>query len=169
MKRQLLAFGFACAVSITTAAAQQAQPPAAAAQAHEQQHATEMVTIEGCLMREADVPGRRPIDADRERVKRDDDYILTDSKIVKGTASAPASPPAGDPQPTGTSGTTAPQMFKVEKLPIDELHGSRNQRVRIEGTFRYPDRAGNVVSPATDLVKIDGTKLTSIGGTCPAR
>jgi hypothetical protein len=167
MKRQLLTFGFICSAFVTVAAAQQAQPPATAAEAREQQ-ATQMVTIEGCLMREADVPGRRPIEADRERVKRDDDYILTDSKVIKGTAPAAASPRASDPQPTGTSGV-APQMFKVEKLPLDELHGHRNQRVRIEGTFRYPDRAGNVVSPATDLVKIDGTKLTSIEGTSPAR
>jgi len=167
MKRQLLAIGFACACSAfgASVSAQQAQPPAPAAQ-QPAQPAAEMVTIEGCLMREADVPGRRPVEADRERVKRDDDYVLTDSRMIKGTAPAAVSEPTGDPKPIGTSGSAAPLMFKVEKLPLEQLHGNRNQRVRIDGTFRYPDRADNVVSAATDLVKIDATTITSVEGTC---
>ena len=60
-------------------------------------------------------------------------------------------------------------MFKVEKLSLEQLHGNRNQRVRVEGTFRYPERADNVVSPATDLVKIDGTTITAIEGACPEK
>lgn len=149
MKRQLFALGLACACSGAAFTAQ--EPPQAA----------EVVTIEGCLMREADVPGRRPIEGDRERVTRDDDYILTGSKVVKGAAPAAADERAGDPQPTGTSGTA--RMYKVEKLSVEQLHANRNQRVRLDGTFRYPDRAGNVVSPATDLVKLDATNVTALG------
>jgi hypothetical protein len=159
MNRKLLAMGFACACSGTVllnAQSQQAQPAAPAGAA---------VTVEGCLMREADVPGRKPIPADQERVKRDDDYILTQTSMVKGTAPAPRSgSPAAD-KPTGTSGA-APLMFKVEKIPAAQLAEHRGHRVQIDGTFRSPDRADNVVSPATDLVKLDGTSIRAIAGEC---
>ena len=107
MKRQLLALGFACACSGAafgaSIPARQSQPPASPGQQYEATAATAVI-VEGCLMREADVPGRRPIAADRERVKRDDDYVLTDSKIVKGAAPDAVNPRAGDPRPVGTSG-----------------------------------------------------------------
>ena len=171
MKQQLLAFGFAgaCSAAVFAMPATAQQSPASGAQPHAQHQAMEAVTVEGCLMREADAPGRRPIDADRETVKRDDDYVLTDSKMVKGAAPAASEPRTGDPRPAGTSGTASPQMFKVEKLSTEQLHGHRNQRVRLEGTFRYAERAGNATSPANDLVKIDATKITPADGSCPAK
>jgi hypothetical protein len=160
MNRKLLAIGFACACSgtvVLNAHPQDTQPATPLSGA--------AVTVEGCLMREADVPGRTPVPADQERVKRDDDYILTQTAMVKGTAPTPSSgSPAAD-KPTGTSGA-APLMFKVEKISTEQLASYRGQRVQIDGTFRYPERATNVVSPATDLVKLDGTSIRSVRGDC---
>jgi hypothetical protein len=159
MNRKLLAIGFGCACSATVvlnAQSQEAQPATPLS--------ANTVTVEGCLMREADVPGRKPVPADQERVKRDDDYILTQTAMVKGTAPAPSpGSPAAD-APTGTSG--AAPMFKVEKISTEQLASLRGQRVQIDGTFRYPERASNVVSPATDLVKLDGTSIRSVRGDC---
>jgi len=166
MNRKLMAWGFVCACSCAPALAasmtQQTQPDRAVSAA---------VTVEGCVTREADVPGRQPTDADRERWKRDDDYILTDAKMIKG--SAPAAKPdraASGDKPTGTSGTAgAPLLFKVEKLPIDDVRAQRGKRVQIDGTFRDEDRAGNTASPAIDLVKLDGSSMRTVAGDCPAK
>jgi hypothetical protein len=165
MNRKLLAWGLVCVCSSAPALAasttQQTQPDRNAATA---------VTVEGCVTREADVPGRQPTDADRERWKRDDDYILTDAKMVKGSApQARADRPSGD-TPTGTAGSAgAPLLFKIEKLPIDQVRAQRSKRVQIDGTFRNEERSTNPVSTAFDLVKLDGTSMRTIAGDCPAK
>jgi hypothetical protein len=127
------------------------------------------VTVEGCLMREADVPGRTPPTADVERVKRDDDYVLTQTTMIKGSAPAPAPAAAAAETPVGTSGAATSLMFKVEKLGGTDLNEHRGKRVQIDGTFRNADRADNTVSPATDLVKLDGTAIRPVAGDCPAK
>ena len=163
MNRKLLAWGFVCACSYAPALAasmtQQTQPDRSANTA---------VTVEGCVTREADVPGRQPTDADRERWKRDDDYVLTDAKMVKG--SAPTARAASDEKPTGTAGTVgAPLLFKIEKLPIDQVREQRSKRVQIDGTFRNEERSNNPASTAFDLVKLDGASIRTVGGDCPAK
>ena len=42
-----------------------------------QQNAGTSVTIEGCVMKEVDVPSRRPPENDRSQAEADDDYVLT--------------------------------------------------------------------------------------------
>ena len=164
MNPKLLAWGFVCACSCATAFAasttQETQPG---------QPVNAAVTVEGCVTREADVPGRQPTDADRERWKRDDDYILTGARMIKGSAPAAKTDRAasGD-RPTGTSGTAgAPLLFKVEKLADRQVREQRGKRVQIDGTFRNEERAGNTVSPAIDLVKLDGTSMRTVAGDCP--
>lgn len=126
-----------------------------------------MVTVEGCLYRENDVPGRRPPEAERARTNRDEDYIVAGARMVKGAAPAGA-PAAGAGTATGTSGTTAAaMMFKVEapnELKISEHAG---HRVQIDGTFDQLDRATNPVSPAMELVKLRATALRKASGDCP--
>ena len=84
-----------------------------------------MVTVEGCVTREADVAGRKPNMA--ERAGMNEGYVLTDVKMVKGTSpiggadrgtaataasprttrSAPGAPGTPEtPSTTGVPGTT---------------------------------------------------------------
>ena len=166
MNRKLLAWGFVCACSCAPALAasmtQQPQPdrPANAA----------AVTVEGCVTPEADVAGREPTDADRERWKRDDDYVLTDARMVKGSPPPKADRATPRDTPTGTSGTAgAALMLKIEKLPIEQVRAQRGKRVQIDGTFRNEERANNTVSPAIDLVKLDGASMRTVAGDCPSK
>jgi hypothetical protein len=154
----------ACALSAVTAlsaglAAQgaagtpQSQPPAAAAA----QSGT--VTVEGCLAREDEIPGRKPNIAERQGIM--EDYILTSTKIVKGSA-----PKAAD-RPTGTAGT-APltAMYHVKGLNDDRLKPLLGRRVQVEGTLQDLDKpAGG----STDLPDIQATTIRQVTGDCPAK
>jgi hypothetical protein len=185
MNRRFVACGVAYALACTAAIAaqdpqtQNPRPSAAAAPT------TEAVTVEGCLLREADVPGRRPPEAERQRVRADDDYILSDAKMIKGTAPAPVNAsgtpvPAGtagtsgsvaaDPKPIGSSGAvvTSPLMFDVEQIDKAQLSEHRGKRVQIDGTFKHTELAANAVSPATDLVELHGTAIRVVEGACPS-
>src|SRR5512145_408534 len=136
MNRRFAASGVAFALACTAAiAAQDPQTPSPRPSAPAV--TAETVTVEGCLLREADVPGRRPSETERQRVRADDDYVLSDAKMISGTAPAQAKAPgtpagtsgttgtagtsgsvAADPKPTGSSGAvvTSPLMFDVEEI-----------------------------------------------------
>ena len=122
------------------------------------------VTVEGCLVREQDVPGRKPNVAERAGVM--EDYILTSAKVVKGSApkSAAAAPKVGEP--TGTSGT-ASDMFDVKGIADERLKEFVGKRVQIDGTFDDLDRSASAAT-AEDLVNIDGTVIRAATGECPA-
>jgi hypothetical protein len=137
-----------------------------------------MVTVEGCLMREADVPGRRPNVAERAGIT--EDYILTSTKMVKG--SAPAAPSTGQTRPgdtpTGTAGTpagtagTQGAMYEVEGIDDERLKQHVGRRVQIDGTFENVDRARATPergTPADDLVEIRATTIRQVAGECPAK
>jgi hypothetical protein len=130
-----------------------------------------MATVEGCLMREADVPGRRPNVAESAGVA--EDYILTSTKMVKGSAPAggtTAQTRPGD-TPTGTAGTLG-AMYEVEGISDDQLKQHIGRRVQIDGTFENVDRAKATPekgTPADDLVEIRGTTIRQVAGECPAK
>jgi hypothetical protein len=126
------------------------------------------VTVEGCLVREADVPGRKPNVAERAGIA--EDYILTSAKVIKG--SAPAGYGAARPgeTPTGTSGM-AGAMYEVGGIDDEKLKQHVGQRVQIEGTVESLDRAKapkEGQTPADDLVEIRGTVIRKVAGNCPA-
>ena len=70
------------------------QPPAS----------TALATVEGCLYKEVDVPGRHVPDQVRSRTVTDEDYVLAKARVVKGIAPAakadakPGEAPIGDRQ-----------------------------------------------------------------------
>jgi hypothetical protein len=134
-------------------------PPAAAAQDQ-----AKMVTVEGCLMREGDVPGRKPNVAERAGIT--EDYILTAAKMVKGFAPA-AGAQAKPDTPTGTAGMAA--MYEVEGIDEDALKKNAGRRVQIDGTFENLDRAAAAKTPNDDLVQIRGTVIRPVAGECPAK
>ena len=108
-------FGCALAVVLTLTATVVAQnshtqaptPPTPTTEDQAGKDQARAVTVEGCLMREADVPGRRPNIAERAGVG--EDYILTSTKMIKGPApggDATAEARPGDTH-VGTAGTPA--------------------------------------------------------------
>jgi hypothetical protein len=123
------------------------------------------VTVEGCLVREQDVPGRKPNVAERAGVM--EDYILTNAKVIKGSApkSAAGKPKTGEP--TGTSGSTS-NMFDVKGIADERLKEFAGKRVQIDGKF---DDLGRSATAATgeDLVNIQGTVIRAATGECPAK
>lgn len=177
MRRNLFGCALAGALAVTATVAAQNPPqqptprtPTTQDPARTQDQAR-MVTVEGCLMREADVPGRRPNIAERAGIT--EDYILTSTRMVKGSApqggtAAQARP--GD-TPTGTAGTQG-AMYEVEGINDDQLKQHIGRRVQIDGTFENVDRARATPergTPADDLVEIRGTAIRQVAGDCPAK
>lgn len=129
--------------------------------------ATASVTVEGCLVREKDVPGREPNVAERAGVM--EDYILTNVKWVKGsphsmadahtsgahasgtstgsttgtsaTGTTGATGAATGEQTAGTSGIGAAVMLEIRGLDDEKLQPLVGQRVQIEGRVNPQDFA----------------------------
>jgi len=114
------------------------------------------VTVEGCVMREADVPGRKPNVAERAGIA--EDYILTNSKMIKG--SAPGATPAKQNV-----------MFEIEGIDEARLKQNVGRRVQLDGAFENVDRsraAPEPGTPADDLVEIRATSIRQVAGDCQA-
>jgi hypothetical protein len=138
-------------------------PPSSTQRAAADQAGT--VTVEGCLVREQDVPGRKPNVAERAGVM--EDYVLTNAKVVKGSApkSAAAKPKTGEP--TGTSGSTS-NMFDVKGIADERLKEFVGKRVQIDGKFDDLGRSATAAA-GEDLVNIEGTAIRAATGECPAK
>jgi hypothetical protein len=141
-------------------AAPQRQPETRAAAPSDQAAA---VTVEGCLMRDKDVPGRKQNIAERAGLA--DGYILTNAKMVKGSAPLAASAAQVRPgEPTGTSGTLS-SMFDVKGIDSERLKEFAGQRVQIDGRFGDLERRASA-KPTEDLVNIRGTAIRAASGEC---
>ena len=177
MRRYLFGSALAGTLAFTaTLAAQNPQtqpqtPRTSSAQPARTQDQAQTVTVEGCLMREADVPGRRPNVAERAGIG--EDYILTSTKMIKGSAPGSGATTQTRPsdQPTGTAGTRG-AMYEVEGIDDAQLKQHVGRRVQIDGTFENVDRARATpeqTTPADDLVEIRGTTIRQVAGDCPAK
>jgi hypothetical protein len=151
---------FALAVGVMAQEPPPTQPPTRTPAAQEQP----AVTVEGCLMREQDVPGRKPNVAERAGVM--EDYILAHAKVIKGTAPK-GSTEAKPGEPTGTSGQLAP-MFDVKGIDADQLKPFVGQRVQIDGSFADVTKSPTA-GPTEDLVDIRGTTIRAAKGECPPK
>ena len=162
MRRHLLS----AAGIIALAANVGAQAPATSSQTQAQTSASPasaIATVEGCLMNEQDVPGRKPNVVEQANIGRD--YILTDARVLKG--SAPSSAARSD-QPVGTSGGTLGAMFDVKGLDADRLKPLVGKRVQIEGIFDDLTKSATA-GPTQDLVDIKGVTVREVPGACPAK
>lgn len=173
MRRSLFAIALACGLAMTTAAAAQnpQTPPPRTPPTTDQpaMQAQATVTVEGCVMREADVPGRKPNVAERAGIA--EDYILTSTKMVKGSAPAGTAGARPGDKPTGTTGMQA-AMYEIEGIDDEKLKEHVGHRVQIDGTFENVDRARATperTTPADDLVEIRGTTIRQVAGECPAK
>ena len=172
MSRSLFGCALAGVFALSTGIAAQDKPttqyptnPPSSAQKAPAADQAGTVTVEGCLVLEKDVPGRKPNVAERAGIM--EDYILTSAKVIKGSApkSAAAAPKAGEP--TGTSGT-ASNMFDVKGIADERLKEFAGKRVQIDGKFDDVDRSA-AAKTADDLVNIDGTVIRAATGECPAK
>jgi hypothetical protein len=112
-------------------------------------------TVEGCLRREADVPGRKPDIAERAGIA--EDYILTETRVVKGGTAA-----SNDVNARGT-------LYDVQGLSADQLKSNLDKRVQIDGTLEHSDRVARTArnDPATgDLPQLRGKVIRSVSGDC---
>jgi hypothetical protein len=118
------------------------------------------VTVEGCLVREQDMPGRKPKAAEKNDAS--DDYILINSKVVTGMA-----PP---PSPSGPR--VVAQMYKVDGINNGQLKYHLGRRVQIDGSFDHVHRTATSTEEGTsadDLVEIEGSTIKEVTGDCPAK
>jgi len=156
MRRQLFGCSVSAVLSVATAVAHDAPPSARGAQSDRSRSSNGTpATVEGCLHREADVPGRKPNIA--ERVGIGEDYVLTESRIVKGSS------------PSGAREGGRSPIYDVQGLSIEQLNSNVNKRVQIDGTFGHEERAQKgpeVNGTGTDLVELKGTDIRSVSGDC---
>ena len=156
-----IAFAFACATTVVMDA--RTQTPLAAPP-------TSAVTVEGCLYKEVDVPGRHVPEEVRSRTLTDEDYVLAGTKMIKGTqpTSTAASPPDKPVGNSSTSGASNSTMYKVKGASL-KLNEHAGHRVQIDGTFDHQERAAKPTSFAFDLVTLNGTTLRPVSGECPKK
>jgi hypothetical protein len=109
-----------------------------------------IVTLEGCLLREADVQGRWPKTPAKAGLTGD--YVLTRAKAIKGTP------------PSSLTG-----MYDVDGIDPGLLESFAGQRVQIDGWFDELDRATNPAGrdrTNDDLVEIRGSAIRAIAKDC---
>lgn len=178
MSRKALGGAFAAAFALTgTLAAQSTspatqQPPAATHMAD-----AKTVTVEGCLVREKDVPGRQPNVAERAGVM--EDFILTHAKVkgdtagYAGTAGATGTAGAAG-HAAGTAGAAKGKMFEIRGIDDTELQKYVGQRVEIVGKLdpqdmpeRQREQASPAGEPAGDLPELNGSTIKKSSSTEP--
>jgi hypothetical protein len=136
-----------------------------------------LITIEGCLMREQDIPGRQPNVAERAGIQ--EDFILAGARVVKGTApqaadaTRAAQPAAGQPgsdvaRTSGGAAQNLSPMYDVKNLDSDRLKPLVGKRVQIEGRLSDTNRSPSAAA-SQDLVDIQGSSIKEIPGQCPSR
>ena len=141
--------GVLAMASVATAQNSPAQPPQSLRPATTQGSAG-IATVEGCLVREADVPGRIPKTAAAAGVTGG--YLLTRAKMIKGTAPA-----------------TLTGMYEVEGIDDGQLASYVGQRVQIDGWFDEVDRAASPAGrggASDDLVDLRGSAIRAIAKDC---
>jgi len=167
MRRYLTACSAVGVFALTVGVA--AQNPPATPQTQPQTPAAQsqpIATVEGCLVREQDVPGRAPNAAERAGVL--EDYILTSAKVVKGSAPPAALPQTRPGDPVGTSGSASAAMFDVKGLDDARLKEFVGKRVQIDGTFADAEKSPSA-KPTQDLVDIRATAIRPASGDCSAK
>jgi hypothetical protein len=147
-----------------------AEPQAGREPATAQKPAT--ITLIGCLVREQDVPGRKPDVA--ERVGILEDYILTGA-VPADRASRPNESGA-----VGTSGAPTSRhistMYKVEGIADSELKRHVGKRVEVTGRVDRDDEretalAQKATTPGSheDMPEFEATGIREIAGECSSR
>lgn len=170
VRNYILAGGFAVICGAAVASAQsttpQQPPPAQPPAAMDHSAST---TIEGCVYREQDIPGRTPNVAERAGIL--EDYILVASTDTSASGAVGTS---------GTATAAAAKMFKLEHADDEKLKALVGKRVRVVG--KADVERGDMTAPAAppqadrsmgpDKINLPEFEVSSISettGTCPAK
>lgn len=154
----------------------QSQPPQPQPQTQQPATTQNMVTatLQGCVYKEADIPGRTPNVAEKAGVL--EDYILVTSASPSATAGT-----SGTTPPSPTAGAAAAKMankaFKLEKIADERLKAVVGKRVEVTGRVdaEHGD-AKTAGAPAADkslgpdkieLPEFEVTTIREVEGTCP--
>jgi hypothetical protein len=177
LKRYVLSSAMAILCAGVAASAQSPTQQPQAQQPAMEQAASK--TVEGCVYREKDIPGRAPNVAERAGVL--EDYILV------ADASASSSEAVGTSGTSGTAGaatsaaSAASNMFKLEHTADDELSAVVGKRVRVTGKVdaEAGDKSGTAVGTSgadksmgpdsINLPELEVSSIQEIEGTCPAK
>jgi hypothetical protein len=179
MIRRLLGSGVACAMALTGVLSAQSAPsqnpptqtpaPSTATSNAATADRENMVTVEGCLRLETKVPGRNIPEREIKPAVADEDYILTDITMIKGSAPETTAAPAPTDKPVGTAGASAmPPMYKVKGDSL-KMGDHKGKRVQIDGTFEHEGRADNPKVFPYDLVRLQGSAIREVAGDCPSK
>jgi len=116
------------------------------------------VTVEGCVVKEVDAPGRIPPEEEMRRVVLQNNFVLTNTTVTQGAA------------PVADGETDAPSlMYMIKEIKKPELSKHVGHKVKIEGTLDKVGRAKNPVSFAGALVELKGTTITMLAESCTAK
>jgi hypothetical protein len=116
------------------------------------------VAVEGCVVTENEIPGRKENLA--ERAGLSEDFILVNAKVVKGEAPAVAADDSG-----GVVSAALRPMYEIGGLTDEQLKIHVGRRVRIEGSFSNLDRDASH-HKNDDLVELNAATIRQIPGTC---
>ncbi len=144
-----------------------------------------IVTLVGCLQREADVPGRRPNIVERAGIMQD--YLLTQATLAPPSVTDARTRGGPTPDtPVGTSGSpqtpVTGSVYKIEGIAADRLRELTGKRVEVTGRIDEDDMrevrgtagSGTTV-PGTnvriedadgDTPEFEATVMNEIGGIC---
>jgi hypothetical protein len=172
--------GVAAAIAVTMASASaqtpqtppqnppQTQPPATAQQPMQGAEKT----LQGCVYKEQDIPGRSPNVAEKAGVM--EDYILVTVESASATAGTTGTTPPSATAPA-MGAAMAGKAFKLEKIADERLKAVVGKRVEVTGrvdegasgtTGVKPDQ--NPASPdKIELPEFEVTALKEVEGTCP--
>jgi hypothetical protein len=117
------------------------------------------VSVEGCVALEAEIPGRKTTLGERTGLDRH--FLLSRSKVVKGTA------PAAGSGSMGEAAAFAP-LYKISGLTDEQLKIHVGRRVRIEGSFGSLESAAApaATSEQPDLVDLNVATIRQVPGDC---
>ena len=158
------------------------QSPASATAAQDTAATT---TIQGCVYKEQDIPGRSPNVAEKAGIM--EDYILVASTDASSaTAGTSGTTPPATAGTTGTTGgtMTGNKAFKFEKIADEQLRAVVGKRVEVTGrvdaergdtatstatgTAAAPARDKNMGPDKIELPEFEVTSMREVEGTCPA-
>jgi hypothetical protein len=118
------------------------------------------VSVEGCVVTENEIPGRKANLAERAGLA--EDFILVGAKVVKGKAPAVPKDDSG-----GVVSAGLRPMYEIGGLTDEQLKVHVGRRVRIEGSFGNLDRDATPSDPKNDdLVELNVATIRQIPGNC---
>jgi hypothetical protein len=118
-----------------------------------------LVTVEGCVASENEIPGRKENVA--ERVGLAEDFILTSAKVVRGQAPSVPRDTSG-----GLVSAALRPMYEIGGLTAEQLKVHVGRRVRIEGHFGNLDGERPSDPKNDDLIELNAATIRQVPGDC---